>query len=487
VSDFPALRLRPVNAAPVRADGRYVLYRMLAARRVRFNFALERAVDLASSMGKPLVVLEELPSGTRFASARTHRFVLQGMEDNARALARSRVLYHPYVEETPGTGSGLFDALASRASAVVVDELPAFFAPGDEAEAAARLPVRVEAVDSSGLLPLRAADRPFPTAYAFRRFLQKTLPRHLDAFPDPDPLRGRSLPPAPTIPPGIADRWPKAPPARLRGDVSGLPVDHAVPPAPLRGGADEASRILAEFVRERLARYADDRNHPDREATSGLSPYLHFGHISTHEVLAALALHEGWSPRDVSSRTTGGRSGWWGMGASAEAFLDQLVTWRELSLNMAALGREIDRFESLPGWAQRTLAVHAVDPRPHRYDFEALEAARTHDRLWNAAQTQLLREGRIHNYLRMLWGKKILEWSASPEEALEAAVRLNDRHALDGSDANSYSGILWVFGRYDRPWGPERPIFGTVRYMTSANTARKIDLRSYLQRYGSGG
>jgi deoxyribodipyrimidine photo-lyase len=487
VSGLSPLRVRLANEAPVRRDGEFVLYRIAAARRVRFNFALDRAIGLAASLRKPLVVLEELRCGGRFASARTHRFVLQGMEDNARALAKSRVLYHPYVEETPGASSGLLEALASRASVVVTDELPPFFVPKADAEAVARLPVRIEAVDSCGLLPMRASDRPFPTAYAFRRFLQKTLPEHLDAFPEAEPLRRCVLPPAKPLAAGIRSRWPAASPARLRGDAAGLPVDQAVSPVTLRGGPGEASRVLATFVRERLARYAEDRNHPDRDATSGLSPYLHFGHISPHEVLAALALHEGWSPRDVASRATGSRAGWWGMGASAEAFLDQLVTWRELGYNMASLGEGIDRFESLPGWAQRTLAEHAADPRPHLYGREALEAGKTHDPIWNAAETQLVREGRIHNYLRMLWGKKILEWSASPHDALDVALELNDRYALDGSDPNSYSGILWVFGRYDRPWGPERPIFGTVRYMTSASTARKLDLRSYLKRFGAGG
>jgi deoxyribodipyrimidine photo-lyase len=160
------------------------------------------------------------------------------------------------------------------------------------------------------------------------------------------------------------------------------------------------------------------------------------------------------------------------------------VTWRELGLNRCLFDEASARWESLPAWARATLAAHARDRRPRLYDPEMLEQARTHDRLWNAAQRQLVREGRMHNYLRMLWGKKILEWSPTPQDALATMLRLNDRWALDGRDANSIAGTTWVLGRYDRPWGPERPIFGTVRYMSSENTARKVRLREYLARYG---
>ena len=236
----------------------------------------------------------------------------------------------------------------------------------------------------------------------------------------------------------------------------------------------------------RLARYPEARNHPDDGGGSGLSPYLHFGHVSPHEVFAAVAEREGWSAERLAARASGRRAGWWGMSEAAEAFLDQLVTWRELGFNFAAHRDDGERYESLPPWALATLARHAADPRPHVYTLEQLESAQTHDPLWNACQTQLVREGTIHGYLRMLWGKKVLEWSPSPAAAFATLVELNNRWALDGRDPNSASGIAWCLGRYDRPWGPERPIFGTVRYMSSANTARKLRLARYLARYGDG-
>ncbi|MNY17962.1 Deoxyribodipyrimidine photo-lyase [compost metagenome] len=251
----------------------------------------------------------------------------------------------------------------------------------------------------------------------------------------------------------------------------------------LSGGHSSASEVLDTFLNTNLRRYDEARNVPDEAASSGLSIHLHWGHISAHEVFARLMRHEGWTPANLSSKPTGQRHGWWGASPEAESFLDELITWRELSFNTCAYLPNYDRYESLPEWAQATLDKHTADPRPVRYTLADFEAARTHDPLWNAAQRQLVREGRIHNYLRMLWGKKILEWSASPREALDTLIQLNNKYALDGRDPNSYGGIFWTLGRYDRPWGPERPIFGTIRYMSSENTARKVSVKEYLRRY----
>jgi deoxyribodipyrimidine photo-lyase len=171
------------------------------------------------------------------------------------------------------------------------------------------------------------------------------------------------------------------------------------------------------------------------------------------------------------------------MSRSAESFLDQLITWRELGYNMCTHLPLYDRYESLPAWAQETLNRHRKDPRPYLYGLDQFENAETHDPIWNAAQRQLKREGRLQNYLRMLWGKKILEWTRSPEEALDIMIHLNNKYALDGRNPNSYTGIFWILGRYDRPWGPERLVFGKIRYMSSENTARKLRVKQYLRKY----
>ncbi len=483
-SGVPPLRIRVVNSAPIRDPARWVLYWMTAARRTTANFALECAADWARQLGLPLVVLEALRCDYPWASDRLHRFIIDGMVDNRRALAGRAAIYHPYVEPALGAGRGLLAALAESAAVVVTDDFPTFFLPRMVAAAGARLGVRFEAVDSNGLLPMAAGEREHPTAYAFRRLLQRALLAHLEAFPLEDPCH--DLPLAVELPAEITARWPAADLDRLTTGPQGLaslPIDHSVTIAGLRGGSAAARARLRAFLDAGLRGYGELRNRPDDGAGSGLSPYLHFGHLSAHQAFRELMLREGWSPESVVPPANGRRAGWWGASADAEAFLDQLVTWRELGFNVCHHNPSHDRWESLPGWVRRTLEAHAADAREPSYSLDQLTAAATHDPLWNAAQRQLVREGTIHNYLRMLWGKKILEWTADPRQALEVMTELNNRFALDGRDPNSETGIFWVLGRHDRPWAPERPIFGTIRYMSSANTARKLPVRRYLERY----
>lgn len=489
VTSPQALRLRALNDRPERADARHVLYWMTAARRPGWNFALQRAVRIAERRKLPLVVLEPLRAGYRWASPRHHAFVLQGMRDNAAAFAERGVAYHAYVEPEPGAGRGLLAALAKDAACVVADDWPCFFLPRMVEAAARALDVRVEAVDAAGLVPYRAPDALFPTAYAFRRWLQKNLRPYLAEPPLPDPLDGATFPRDAALPRGIESRWPRASEALLRADAKALarlPLDAEVGVVASRiGGHVEGRRVLADFVRTRLPRYAEERSEPASGASSGLSPWLHFGHVSVHEAFAAVTERERWTPAKLAATTAGKKEGYWNLAPSSEAFLDELVTWRELGLNFGARRADHDRFESLPDWARATLELHAKDAREHVYTRDELENARTHDPLWNAAQRELRREGVIHNYLRMLWGKKVLEWTESPRAALEVLIELNNRWALDGRDPNSYSGIFWVFGRYDRPWAPERKVFGSIRYMSSQNTARKFDVEPYLARYAT--
>jgi deoxyribodipyrimidine photo-lyase len=349
-----------------------------------------------------------------------------------------------------------------------------------------KIPACIEKVDSNGLLPMKAADKAYAAAKFFRRFLQKALPLHVSQMPELEPLKGlKHKDPFPSLK-DIFERWPAASPGILAGDPEPLaefPIDHEVAVVDERGGAKEASKRVKGFLERRLSLYVENRNHPDEDGTSGVSPYLHFGHLSVHEIFDHLATKEDWDLDHLPQKATGGRTGWWHMSEPAEAFLDELVTWRELGFNRCAQGQDYDQYHSLPSWAQQTLKDHGADLRRYVYRLEEFERARTHDPLWNAAQGQLLQEGRIHNYLRMVWGKKILEWTSSPQEALDIMIELNNKYALDGRDPNSYAGIMWVLGRYDRPWGPERPIFGKIRYMSSENTLRKVRAAEYMEKY----
>lgn len=456
----PNLRIRAVNQRLINGEGRYVLYWMIAARRLSWNFALDRALAWCRELGLPLVVFEAVRADYEWSSQRTTAFVLQGMAQNQRAAARCDTTYLPYVEPEPGAGRGLLEALAHDAALVVTDDTPMFFLPRMVEAAGNKLPCLLEAVDGVGLLPIASAGIAFKTAVSFRRLLQRELPNALRHFPRADPLAGLALPRA-TIAAAIHERWPSLP----------LP-DPA--PAPDR---------VQRFLDGGLAVYHERGNDLNDEATSGLSPGLHFGHVSPHRVFAMIARHEDWSIDHLAHTINGKRDGWWGMRPGAEAFLDQLVTWRELGYNAALRLKHYDRYESLPDWARATLQQHTSDQRPAIYDFDTLAAGETADELWNAAQRQLLREGTIYSYMRMVWGKKVIEWTRTPEAAWDVLAELNNRWALDGRDPNSWSGIAWTFGRYDRGWF-ERPIFGKVRYMTTASTARKLKVRDYLDRFG---
>jgi len=484
----PSVRVRSINDLPARPERAYVLYWMTAYRRLSSNFALQHAVEQAREWGKPLVILEALRSDYRWASDRLHRFVIDGMADHARALAGSPVTYLPYLEPARGAGKGLLAQLAADACVVVTDDFPSFFLPRMVAAAGRKIDARFESVDSNGVLPMRATGKVFLTAHSFRSHIQGTLRDHLGHWPAP--ISFRDLTPPPALPADIAARWPMVPPAVLEAPdalIASLPIDHSVPAVDTRGGAKAARARLRQFIEQRLSHYADRNSHPDDGATSGLSAYLHFGHISSHEVFEAVMTAEGWTSRKLGSGRRGSRTGWWGASVSGEAFLDQLVTWRELGFNMCALRPDdYDQYGSLPAWARATLDLHSADPRAFVYSLDEFAAAQTHDDVWNAAQRELAVTGTCHNYMRMVWGKKILEWTRTPEEALHTMIEVMNRFALDGRNPNSYSGYCWTLGRYDRAWGPERPIFGKIRYMSSTNTVRKLRIKQYLEKWGNG-
>lgn len=486
----PAVRIRHANGAGMRGDGDYVLYWMIASRRLAYNFALDRALEYCRELRKPLVIFEALRCGYRWASERLHRFVIDGMADNAATCARLNVAYCAYVEPAAGAGRGLLEEFAARACVVVTDEFPCFFLPRMVAAAGKKLNVKLEAVDSNGLLPLRATEQAFSRAFDFRRHLQKSLTPHFAHFPAANPLEKAGFSTTLTIPLKISTKWPAAALGLLAaepGSLDNFPIDHQVTAVALRGGHTEAKLRMKNFFSSKLADYGEKRNQPELDVSSGFSPYLHFGFLSVHEVLHQMARHEKWKPEKLSLRANGSREGWWNMSASAEGFMDELVTWREVGYNFSSHRADYDQYEALPDWAKKTLQEHTRDEREHVYTLEEFAAGRTHDPLWNAAQGQIVREGWMHNYLRMLWGKKILEWTRTPQEAAEIMIELNNKYGLDGRNPNSYSGIFWVLGRYDRPWGPERPIYGQIRYMTSENTARKFSVKNYIAKYGTKG
>ncbi len=475
-------RLRRLNAHKSHAAGAYVLYWMQIYRRLTHNHALDYAVRCARELGKPLVVYEGLRLDYPWASQRLHHFVLGGMRDNARRARALGLNYWPWVETEAGSGRGLLRRLAARAALVVTDDFPCFIVPEQSAALAQAVSVPVFAVDANGLVPLALLGAPVSAAAHLRPRLHKAFAEAWNARAAAEPELSTTV--------NVSVEAPFEPwDATLDIDafVGRLPLDASVPPiAGQPGGGRAAQARLDAFLRARLSGYAEQRSAPrapDDGHASGLSPYLHFGHLAVEQVLeAALTKTGAWTPDRLRLDCRGKRAGFFCEDADVNAFLDQLLVWRDVGFQWHWTRRRdtAELVSALPPWAWATLRTHAADPRTHVYELEEWEAGATHDALWNAAQRELVCTGGMHNYLRMLWGKKVLEWSRTPEDAYRTLVQLNNKYALDGRNPNSYTGILWCFGAFDRPWAPERKVFGSVRYMSSENTARKFKLGPYL-------
>ncbi|MBY0527431.1 MAG: deoxyribodipyrimidine photolyase [Gemmataceae bacterium] len=451
-------------------------------RRLDHNHALDYALHQAKELNKPLVVYEGLKLSYPWASERLHRFILEGMQDNAAAAKKIGLNYWPFVETPHDSGRGLLRRLAADACLVVTDDFPCFIIPQQTAALARHTDTPVVAVDGNSIVPMANLGAPVSAAAHLRLRLHR-------AFADAWPRRAAAKPRfAETVPRRVTPPFRPWQAEDLTRFLAKLPLDRSVPSVPgKRGGSAAARTQLRAFLRRRFRGYAEERSPPmppDEGHASGLSPYLHFGHISIEEVVqSALRAAGADGRRGLNPELAGKREGFYGDDPDLNSFLDEAITWRDVGMHwMWHRQADVSQLDSaLPPWALATLRKHETDPRPLLYSLEEWEAGQTHDPLWNAAQRELVATGTIHNYLRMLWGKKVIEWSKSPDEAYGVLVHLNNKYALDGRNPNSYSGILWCFGLFDRPWGPERPVFGTVRYMSSENTARKFRLGEYYE------
>lgn len=416
-------------------------------RRAESNHALHFAIELANQFDLPVLFYERLDCDYPYANDRLHTFALEGAAETARQLAKLGIGYALDLPRRRGENGAGWRAALSEAAAVVFDDYPLGVLP-DTGMAA-------YAVDSSCIVPMRSFPERAYAAYSLRPKIGRVLERYLHPVPAIR-VRRRFSGPAPEFHVPV-------PPDAIPGLVASCDIDHSVPPAPgFPGGRAAARRRLQLFLKQRLHRYAREKNNPAAHATSGLSPYLRFGFLSSLEV--ALAVRRYAAAHKVV----------------ADEFLEELIVRRELAFNFACHTPRPGSLRVLPEWAQLTLKKHRRDPRNPLYNRKQFEDAATYDDLWNAAQRELLVSGKIHGYIRMYWGKKILEWSRTPEEALQTMIYLNDRYCLDGQDPNTYANILWCFGLHDRPW-PERPIYGTVRSMSRAGMERKTEVPAYIR------
>ena len=444
-------RIQPLNKRPPRPGGAFVLYWMQQSQRTVDNHALEHALSLANMAKKPLLVFFGLTDGYPGANLRAYHFLLQGLRDVQIALRERGIGFLPGLV-SPETGTL---ELASQAVCIVTDRGYTRHQRAWRKALAYQAPVSVVQVESDAVVPVRlASDKERFGAYALRPSLHRLLPRFLRLLSGGETRVDGSGLSVETTFPLLSLEDPNA-------CLAGLDIRRDVPPIPDRiGGERAALRRLRWFVEHRLSDYDQARNDPNADGQSGLSPYLHFGQLSP--LTAALAAQ--------SSGLAG-----------TDAFLEELIVRRELSFNFAEFNERYDNPQGLPDWAVKTLNEHRNDTREAVYDSPTWEQAKTHDPYWNAAQRELLTTGKIHGYMRMYWGKKLLEWSETWEDAFRLAVYLNDTYALDGRDPNGYAGVAWCFGKHDRPW-KERAVFGKIRYMNDKGLRRKFDADAYVQR-----
>jgi deoxyribodipyrimidine photo-lyase len=457
------VRIRALNQAGPRENAAYILYWTQMNRRAASNHALGHAIDLANARGLPLLVYEGLTCTYRQANDRLHTFVLQAVPENAQAFRTLGAGYFFYLRKRRTDPDDILYRLAERAACIVTDDYPSFIAAGHNRSVPGKIGVPYYAVDSSCIVPMNAHNKRAWGAYTIRPKIQRELPKYLRPL---ECAQLRTHWRDHLLPPELRALHTEPTQASLPGLVASCEIDHSVSPSiSFDGGAAQAARHLQLFLETKLSRYARESNQPSKHATSGLSPYLHFGHISALD--AALAVKQHTEEHKLM----------------AGEFLEQLIVRRELAFNFARFASNAESFDDLPDWCKRTMAKHANDPRPHLYTPDQFRRAETHDGLWNAAQKELLIRGKIHGYYRMYWGKKIIEWSPTYEDALRVMIDLHDVYALDGRDPNTYTNILWLFGLHDRPW-VEREIFGQLRYMSYDGMKRKTDTDAYIREIG---
>ncbi len=463
VRDQLQLRLTPVNEMRRQPEAAYVLYWMQSTHRFEDNWALRHATREADRLGKPLLIHQGLDPSYEHASDRFHTFILENARELAARAPSLGLTYRFALRARRDDDRRVVDRLAAHAALVVTDRFPTAGVDARSRRFAERAPCLVEAVESHAIVPSGLMTKEEYAARTIRPKLYKVLDAMLEPVEDRAPRRALDAGLLDTL--GVT--WVDWTTADIAAMVAGCEIDHTVAPVParvIRSGLTAARERLHTFIATALPGYAERRGEPgDPAGSSRLSAYLHFGQISPAEVLRAV-------------KAAGG----------SESFDNEMVTWRELSLNFCLFNPHFASLRALPDWAQRTMTKHVHDPREALYSLAQLERAETHDDLWNAAQRELLATGSIHNVMRMLWGKSVILWTPTYSEAFRVLVHLNNKYALDGRDPSSYAGIQWCFGKFDRAF-QERPVWGQLRPMSLQRAHAKYDTKSYLARWGAGG
>ncbi len=452
IANNPRICIRR-GGAPV-PDGKCIVYWMQRAERALDNPALDTAVAVANALNLPVLVYFSAISNFPNANWRHYAFLNQGLIDIEEDLQQRQI---GFIVRRPPKNS--LEALLTEVNAAMVigDENPCREPERWRKVLAGRLRIPFWTVDADVVVPSALFTKKMYALHIFRPKLNAEVPKFL--VPQPN-----TLPAKPWKPDTPLEAFP------VREDVTEgwKTLDRSVKPVDsFTGGTHAALKRLNDFVNNDLGAYETTRNHPEVDGTSRMSPYLHYGHISP--ITIALAVDKARAAGKVTQ-------------AARDSYISELIGWRELAVNFVKYTENYDSFECAEPWARKTLMEHARDKRNPLYTLEQMERAETYDELWNAAQNQMVKFGWMHNYMRMYWAKKILEWSPDPARAFEICVWLNDRYFLDGRDPNGYAGVAWsIVGKFDRPWF-DRPIFGTVRYMSGASTGKKFKSKLYIEK-----
>ncbi len=460
VRDQLSLRTIPLNEKRLQPEGEYVLYWMQTTQRFEDNWALRLATLEADRIGKPLIIHHGLDPHSTHASVRFHTFVMQGARELSGRAEALGLTYRFALRRRVRDDARVVDRLARRACVVVTDLFPTAGVAERSARVAARVNCRVLAVDSAGVVPSASFHREEYAARTIRPKLARLLEHSIERVEDRAPKRATPA----SLLASLEVDWLDIGRCDIEPEVARCEVDDTVGAVGTPGGLNAARARLHAFVIDGLRDYDERRRNPsDDFGSSRLSAYLHNGMISPLEVVTA-------------ARAAGDT-------AQSESFLNELLTWRELSFNFCLRNPHHGSLAALPDWVHRSMRAHADDEREVTYTLDELERSATHDDIWNAGQRELVETGHMHNVVRMLWGKSVLTWAPTYADALDWLVHLNNKYALDGRDPNSYAGIQWCFGKFDRPFA-ERPVWGTIRPMSLKRAHAKYDMIGYLERWG---
>lgn len=458
-------RILPLNTTD-NSDGRCVIYVMSRDQRMRDNHALLAAQADAIERELPLVVVFNLLERTGHRRREHYQFMLDGLRELESDLAKNDI---PFVVLIGTPQKNLTNFIKEHAPASIYFDFSPLRRPRTlQKKIASKATCKVFVVDTHNIVPAWIiSDKEEYAAHTLRRKLHRSVG---DWLKEPDALKKHPFS-FKSTPRGAS--WSDA--QRLVDSIEPSGIEHNFKP-----GESAAHRALHEFNSNGLRRYADRRNDPAEDSQSNLSPYLHFGQLSSLRIVLDIMDSHPHPPQLLTSFKIPSFEGTPGINDSIDAFIEELVVRKELSDNFCFYNNDYDSLAGARDWAKKTLAEHADDPRDSVYTKQQLEHAGTHDELWNAAQRQLIRSGKIHGYMRMYWAKKILEWTSTPDTAVKWAIELNDTYHLDGGDPNGYVGVLWsIAGVHDRPWF-NRSIYGTIRYMSASGLKKKFDTRAYI-------